>query len=69
MTATPEAGTPRPPLAEKRIVGEVEAALTGKGWTKADAAADDAMVMLHGATETKKDLNTMYSGMRQKIAN
>jgi uncharacterized protein DUF4136 len=51
------------PLAEKRIIGEVEAALAGKGWTKVDPAAADAVVMLHGATETKKDLNTMYSGM------
>jgi hypothetical protein len=51
------------PLSDKRVVGEVEAALTAKGWTKADTATADAVVMLHGATETKKDLNTMYSGM------
>jgi len=51
------------PLAEKRVVGEVEEALVGKGWKKADPAAADAMVMLHGATETKKNLSTMYSGM------
>jgi Domain of unknown function (DUF4136) len=51
------------PLAEKRVLGEVEGALTSKGWKKVDAATADAMVMLHGATETKKDLNTMYSGM------
>lgn len=51
------------PLAEKRVLGEVEEALTAKGWAKADAASADAMVMLHGATETKKDLSTMYSGM------
>jgi len=51
------------PLADKRVLGEVEGALTSKGWKKVDAANADAMVMLHGATETKKDLNTMYSGM------
>jgi hypothetical protein len=51
------------PTAEKRVVGEVEEALVGKGWRKAEAASADAMVMLHGATETKKSLETMYTGM------
>jgi hypothetical protein len=45
------------------VVAEVEEALVGKGWKKADSATADAAVMLHGATETKKNLNTMYSGM------
>lgn len=51
------------PLSEKRVIDEFEKALIGKGWTKADEATADAVVVLHGATEVKKDLNTFYSGM------
>lgn len=51
------------PLSEKRVTGEIEQALTEKGWTKADEAKADALVVLHGATQVKKDLNTFYSGM------
>ena len=52
------------PLSEKRVVAEFEQALTEKGWTKAaDAGAADAYVVLHGATQVKKDINTFYSGM------
>jgi hypothetical protein len=51
------------PIGEKRILGEVEEALVAKGWTKADAAQADALVVLHGATEKQKSLNTFYSGM------
>jgi hypothetical protein len=50
------------PLSEARVVSEIESGLTKKGWTKADEATADAIVMLHGATEQKKDLNTFYSG-------
>ena len=51
------------PLGEKRVVSEIETALTERGWTKAaDEASADAIVVLHGATEEKKDLNTFYSG-------
>lgn len=49
------------PLGEKRVVAEVESALAEKGWTKVDANPD-AMVVLHGATQTKRSLNTFYSG-------
>ncbi len=51
------------PLGEKRVVTEIEEALTGKGWTKAEDGKADAEVVLHGATETKRTLNTFYSGM------
>ena len=51
------------PLSEKRILGEIEEALVAKGRTKADAAQADAIVVLHGATEKQKSLNTFYSGM------
>jgi hypothetical protein len=50
------------PISEKRIVGEIEETLAGKGWTKVDANPD-AVVLLHGATEKQKNLNTFYSGM------
>jgi uncharacterized protein DUF4136 len=52
------------PLGEKRVTTEIEEALTAKGWTKAaNEGAADAAVVLHGATQVKKDLNTFYSGM------
>jgi hypothetical protein len=50
------------PISEKRIAGEFEEALAAKGWTKVDANPD-ALVLLHGATEKQKNLNTFYSGM------
>ena len=50
------------PLSEKRVVAEFEEALTAKGWTKAEAAKADAVVVLHGATDKEKTLNTFYSG-------
>jgi Domain of unknown function (DUF4136) len=50
------------PLGEKRVTDAIEAALTKKGWTKAEEGSADALVMLHGATQQKKDLNTFYSG-------
>jgi len=51
------------PLGEKRIVTEIEETLSAKGWTKAEAADADAIVVIHGATEKQKSLNTFYSGM------
>jgi hypothetical protein len=50
------------PLSEKRVTAEIEQALTEKGWKNADEATADAIVVLHGATDVKKDLNTFYSG-------
>ena len=50
------------PLSENRIVAAVEAELQKKGWTKTDMDSADAVVMLHGATEQKKDINTFYTG-------
>jgi hypothetical protein len=51
------------PISEKRITTEIEQTLTEKGWTKADPDKADAIVVLHGATEKQKTLNTFYSGM------
>jgi hypothetical protein len=50
------------PLSEKRVIAEFEQALTEKGWAKTDEATADAIVVLHGATQVKKDLTTFYSG-------
>jgi hypothetical protein len=50
------------PFGEKRALDEVEKALVAKGWSKAAAALADTMVVIHGATEKKKDLTTFYSG-------
>jgi len=50
------------PLSEKRVTDEITAGLVGRGWTVAPEATADAIVVLHGATSTKKSLNTFYSG-------
>jgi Domain of unknown function (DUF4136) len=50
------------PFGEKRALDEVEKTLVAKGWKKADAASADAIVVINGATEGKKSLNTFYSG-------
>ena len=50
------------PLSEKRVLSEIEGTLVEKGWTKTDADKADAIVVLHGATEKEKSLNTFYSG-------
>jgi hypothetical protein len=49
-------------ISEKRVLAEIEQSLTEKGWTKAEAEKADAIVVLHGATEKEKSLNTFYSG-------
>jgi hypothetical protein len=50
------------PLGEPRVLAEFTEALTSKGWTKAEEGKSDAIVVLHGATEMKRELNTFYSG-------
>jgi Domain of unknown function (DUF4136) len=49
-------------IGEKRVTDEITQALTEKGWTLAPEGQSDAQVVLHGATETKRSLNTFYSG-------
>ena len=48
-------------ISEKRITDEIAQTLTEKGWKQVDANPD-ALVVLHGATEKQKNLNTFYSG-------
>ena len=49
------------PIGEKRLVDEMTQALVEKGWKVAPEA--DAQVLIHGASRTKRSLNTFYSGM------
>ena len=51
------------PIGEKRVTDDVTQALVAKGWTLAPEDTADAQVVLHGASETKRSLNTYYSGM------
>ena len=48
-------------ISENRVITEFESALAEKGWKKVDANPD-AVVVIHGATSTKRSLNTFYSG-------
>jgi hypothetical protein len=50
------------PLGEKRVVAEFEEAFAAKGWRLVPEGEADALVLLHGATETKSSLDTFYSG-------
>jgi hypothetical protein len=50
-------------ISEKRVMDEFTQALTEKGWKLAPEGQGDALVVVHGASQTKKDLNTFYSGM------
>ena len=49
-------------ISEKRISDEIAQTLTEKGWKQVQDNPD-ALVLLHGATEKQKNLNTFYSGM------
>jgi uncharacterized protein DUF4136 len=49
-------------ISEKRVVDEITQTLTEKGWKSAPEDKADAIVVLHGATEKQKSLNTFYSG-------
>ena len=50
-------------IGEKRVVTEINQSLTEKGWKEAPEGSADAVVVLHGAGEKQKTLNTFYSGM------
>jgi hypothetical protein len=49
-------------IGEKRVMDEFTQALTEKGWKLAPAGQADAQVVVHGASQLKRDLNTFYSG-------
>ena len=50
-------------LSQRRVMTEMDEAIAGKGWKKVDDAAADIHVVIHGATETKRNASTFYSGM------
>ena len=50
-------------IQQKRVLDEFTQALQEKGWTLAPTGQADAEVVVHGASQVKKDLNTFYSGM------
>ena len=49
-------------LSERRVLTEIDEEIAAKGWKKVDAAQANAIVVLHGATQTKRSANTFYSG-------
>jgi alpha-L-arabinofuranosidase len=51
------------PLQQQRAKEDITQQLQAKGWTPApDDASADAVVVLHGATQQQKSLDTWYSG-------
>lgn len=50
-------------LSERRVLAEMDEAITAKGWKKAPEAQANMLVILHGATQTKRNASTFYSGM------
>ena len=50
-------------LSERRVLTEIDQEIASKGWKKADAGQANIQVVLHGATQTKRNVNTFYSGM------
>jgi len=49
-------------LSQRRVLTEIDEAITGKGWKKVTEGPADIHVVLHGATDVKKTANTFYSG-------
>jgi hypothetical protein len=50
-------------LSQRRVLEEIDQAIAAKGWTKTNEGQADIHVVLHGATSTKRNVNTFYSGM------
>ena len=50
-------------LSERRVLAEIDEAIAGKGWKKVDEGQANMLVILHGATQTKRSASTFYSGM------
>jgi Domain of unknown function (DUF4136) len=50
-------------LQQQRAKEDIVRELTAKGWTEApEGASPDAVVVIHGATQQQKSLDTWYSG-------
>jgi hypothetical protein len=50
-------------LSERRVLTEFDEAIAGKGWKKVAEGQADIQVILHGATQAKRNASTFYSGM------
>jgi hypothetical protein len=49
-------------LSQRRVLTEFEQDIAAKGWKKVDDGQADIHVVIHGATQTKHNVNTFYSG-------
>jgi Domain of unknown function (DUF4136) len=49
-------------LSERRVLTEFDEAITAKGWKKVPENQANIVVLLHGATQTKHNATTFYSG-------
>ena len=50
-------------LSQRRVLTEFEETITAQGWKKAAEGQADIQVLLHGASQTKRNASTFYSGM------
>ncbi len=50
-------------LSQRRVLTEFDEAIAAKGWKKVAEDQADLQVILHGATQTKRNASTFYSGM------
>ena len=50
-------------LSQRRVLDEFDEAIAAKGWKKVGENQADIHVVLHGASQTKRNVNTFYSGM------
>ena len=50
-------------LSERRVLAEIDEAIAAKGWTKTEEGQAGILVLLHGATDTKRSATTFYGGM------
>ena len=51
------------PIGESAVVEDIQKAIEAKGWKPVAEEQADAMVLLHGSTKERHNLNTFYSGM------
>jgi Domain of unknown function (DUF4136) len=50
-------------LSQRRVLTEFDETIAGKGWKKVAEGQANIQVILHGATQTKRNASTFYSGM------
>jgi len=50
-------------LSQRRVLAEFDSEIASKGWKKVNDDSADIQVILHGATSTKRNASTFYSGM------